>query len=90
MEHIPEPGGKSLLLQTLALFETLLSKIQTLKTEAEVMSGENKRLGDLVKVKCDVEDDLRLSEVKLTSVTEVTRQIVNKMSRFFKQMGVMF
>ena len=54
------------------------------------MSGENKRLGDLVKVKCDVEDDLRLSEVKLTSVTEVTRQIVNKMSRFFKQMGVMF
>ena len=90
MEHIPEPGGKSLLLQTLALFETLLSKIQTLKTEAEVMSGENKRLGDLVKVKCDVEDDLRLSEVKLTSVTEVTRQIVNKMSRFFKQMGVVF
>lgn len=71
MEHIPEPGGKSLLLQTLALFETLLSKIQTLKKEAEVMSGENTRLAAVVQAKCAVEDDLRLSEVKLTTVNEV-------------------
>lgn len=71
MEHIPEPGGKSLLLQTLALFETLVSKIQTLKKEAEVMSGENSRLATLVQAKCAVEDDLRLSEVKLTTVNEV-------------------
>ena len=71
MEHIPEPGGKSLLLQTLALFETLVSKIQTLKKEAEVMSGENSRLAALVQAKCAVEDDLRMSEVKLTTVNEV-------------------
>ena len=71
MEHIPEPGGKSLLLQTLALFETLVSKIQTLKKEAEVMSGENSRLATLVQANCAVEDDLRLSEVKLTTVNEV-------------------
>ena len=71
MEHIPEPGGKSLLLQTLALFETLLSKIQTLKKEAEVMSGENTRLAAVVQAKCAVEDDLRLTEVKLTTVNEV-------------------
>ena len=71
MEHIPEPGGKSLLLQTLALFETLVSKIQTLKTEAEVMSAENTRLAAVVQAKCAVEDDLRLSEVKMTTVNEV-------------------
>ena len=71
MEHIPEPSGKSLLLQTLALFETLLSKIQTLKKETEVMSGENARLASVVQDKCGAEDDLRLSEAKLTTVTEV-------------------
>ena len=71
MEHIPEPGGKSLLLQTLALFETLVSKIQTLKTEAEVMSVENTRLAAVVQAKCAVEDDLRMSEVKMTTVNEV-------------------
>ena len=71
MEHIPEPGGKSLLLQTLALFETLVSKIQTLKKEAEQMSGENTRLAAVVQAKCAVEDDLRLSEVKMTTVNEV-------------------
>ena len=71
MEHIPEPGGKSLLLQTLALFETLVSKIQTLKKEAELMSGENTRLAAVVQAKCAVEDDLRLSEVKMTTVNEV-------------------
>ena len=71
MEHIPEPGGKSLLLQTLALFETLVSKIQTLKKEAELMSGENTRLAAVVQAKCAAEDDLRLSEVKMTTVNEV-------------------
>ena len=71
MEHIPEPGGKSLLLQTLARFETLVSKIQTLKKEAELMSGENTRLAAVVQAKCAVEDDLRLSEVKMTTVNEV-------------------
>ena len=71
MEHIPEPSGKSLLLQTLALFETLLSKIQTLKKETEVMSGENSRLASVVQAKCTAEDDLRPSEAKLTTVTEV-------------------
>ena len=60
-----------LLLQTLALFETLLSKIQTLKKETEVMSGENTRLASVVQDKCTAEDDLRLSEAKLTTVTEV-------------------
>lgn len=82
MEHIPEPGGKSLLLQTLALFETLLSKIQTLKKEAEVMSGENVRLAAVVQAKCAVEDDLRLTEVKLTTVNEVTQSVVKQKPRF--------
>jgi len=44
MEHIPEPGGKSLLLQTVALFETLLAKINILKEEGEVLAGEGERV----------------------------------------------
>ena len=71
MDHIPEPSGKSLLLQTVALFETLLLKIQTMKKENETMTSENLRLTSGLKSKCSVEDDLKASEVKLLSVNEV-------------------
>ena len=71
MDHIPEPSGKSLLLQTVALFETLLLKIQTMKKENETMTLENLRLASGLKSKCSVEDDLKASESKLLSVNEV-------------------
>ena len=71
MDHIPEPSGKSLLLQTVALFETLLLKIQTTKTEKETMCEENLRLTTCLQSKCTVEDDLKVTEAKLQSVNEV-------------------
>lgn len=71
MKHIPEPSGKSLLLQTLALFETLLSKIQTMKTENETITKENGRLTSCLETKCLVEDNLKNAEDKLVSVNEV-------------------
>ena len=76
MNHIPEPGGKSLLLQTLALFETLLSKIQTMKTENETMSAENGRLTSCLQTKCDVEDNLKQTEDKLVTVNEVKYNVI--------------
>ena len=71
MDHIPEPSGKSLLLQTVALFETLLLKIQSMKNEKETMAEENLRLTTCLKSKCTVEDDLKVTEAKLQSVNEV-------------------
>lgn len=71
MDHIPEPSGKSLLLQTVALFETLLLKIQSMKKENETMTSENLRLTAGLKSKCTVEDDLKVTEGKLQSVNEV-------------------
>ena len=71
MEHIPEPGGKSLLLQTLALFETLVTKIQSMKTENGSLMTENDRLTTSLQSKCTVEDDLRQTQDKLTTVNEV-------------------
>lgn len=75
MEHIPEPSGKSLLLQTLALFETLLAKITSMKNENGTLSGENVRLTACLQSKCSVEDDLRNTEDKLKSVNEVQDNI---------------
>ena len=69
-----------MLLQTLALFETLLSKIQTMKTETETITTENERLTTCLQTKCSVEDDLKLSEAKLTAVNEV------RMDRIVKYM----
>ena len=71
MDHIPEPSGKSLLLQTVALFETLLLKIQSMKNEKETMTEENLRLTACLQSKCTVEDDLKVTEAKLQSVNEV-------------------
>ena len=71
MDHIPEPSGKSLLLQTVALFETLLLKIQSMKNEKETMTEENLRLTSCLKSKCTVEDDLKVTEARLQSVNEV-------------------
>ena len=78
MDHIPEPSGKSLLLQTVALFETLLLKIQSMKNEKETMTEENCRLTTCLKSKCSVEDDLRVTEAKLQSVNEVREGMVVK------------
>ena len=61
----------ALLLQTLALFETLVAKIQTMKKETETLGGENERLTACLQSKCAVEDDLKMTEAKLTSVNEV-------------------
>ena len=44
MEHIPEPSGKSLLLQTVALFETLLAKITAMQKEQKDLQGEKEQL----------------------------------------------
>lgn len=71
MDHIPEPSGKSLLLQTVALFETLLSKIQSMKKENETMTAENVRLNTSLELKCSVEDNLKIVEGKLQSANEV-------------------
>ena len=71
MDHIPEPSGKSLLLQTVALFETLLSKIQSMKKENETMTAENVSLNTSLEVKCSVEDNLKIVEGKLQSANEV-------------------
>ena len=71
MNHIPEPSGKSLLLQTVALFETLLSKITSMKKENEEISTENLRLSKSLELKCSVEDNLRDLESKLQATNEV-------------------
>ena len=76
MEHIPEPGGKSLLLQTLALFETLVTKIQSMKTENGSLVTENTRLISCLQTKCSVEDDLKLTQEKLTDVNEVFKHLL--------------
>ena len=76
MDHIPEPSGKSLLLQTVALFETLLSKIQSMKKENETMTAENVRLSTSLEVKCSVEDNLKIVEGKLQSTNEVKTKAV--------------
>jgi len=78
MEHIPEPSGKSLLLQTLALFETLLAKITSMKNENGTLSGENVRLTACLQSKCSVEDDLRNTEDKLKSVNEELQETLQK------------
>ena len=44
MEQIPEPGGRALLLQTVALFETLLGRIQSMQGEAKVLEAERDQL----------------------------------------------
>lgn len=79
MDHIPEPSGKSLLLQTVALFETLLLKIQSMKKENETMTSENLRLTSCLKSKCTVEDDLTATEGKLQSVNEELQETLQKL-----------
>jgi len=79
MDHIPEPSGKSLLLQTVALFETLLSKIQSMKKENETMTAENVRLSTSLEVKCSVEDNLKIVEGKLQSTNEELQETLQKL-----------
>ena len=84
MDHIPEPSGKSLLLQTVALFETLLSKIQSMKKENETTAAENLRLNTSLELKCSVEDNLKTVEGKLQSANEVkTMAIKPEISNIF-------
>jgi len=79
MDHIPEPSGKSLLLQTVALFETLLSKIQSMKKENETMTAENVSLNTSLEVKCSVEDNLKIVEGKLQSANEELQETLQKL-----------
>ena len=87
MEQIPEPGGKSLLLQTVALFEILLAKIQVyrkflynkfhndsfqaMKKEQEKLSEENASLSKSLQLKEGVEHKLTAVETNMLSVNEV-------------------
>ncbi|XP_023323249.1 golgin subfamily A member 6-like protein 22 [Eurytemora carolleeae] len=70
MKHIPEPGGKSLLLQTVALFETLLARIKLMKEENQELQGEKM---NLEKIKKD-QDDL-LSSMSKEQQREESRAI---------------
>ena len=85
MEKIPEPGGKSLLLQvgyvnansahfllqTVALFETLLSKISAMKAAASEAEEERARLAARLELACTAETRLVQTEADLQAVNEV-------------------
>ena len=70
MEQIPEPGGRALLLQTVALFETLLAKIQTLQKEGKTLEQERDQLTLALEAKKSVEAKLEATETKLMSANE--------------------
>ena len=83
MCHISGPSDKSLLLQTVALFETLLSKIKELQNENNKLKSdeqnlhENKisSLEDMEKIHADRDQlvlELEESRHKLTTAHQVT------------------
>ena len=72
------------MLQTLALFETLVTKIQTMKIENGGLVSENNRLTSCLQTKCTVEDDLKQTQEKLTAVSEVfILQVVAQYSNIY-------
>ena len=64
-------GGKSLLLQTVALFETLLFKIQSLKTENEGLAAERAELRESLEVAAAAEARVLILESELLRANEV-------------------
>ena len=65
-------GGKSLLLQTVALFETLLFKIQSLKTENEGLTEERAELRKSLEVAAAAEARILILESELVRANEVS------------------
>ena len=76
MEQIPEPGGRALLLQTVALFETLLAKIQTLQKEGKTLEQERDQLTLALEAKKSVEAKLEATETKLMSANEEVMNMI--------------
>ena len=79
MCHISGPSDKSLLLQTVALFETLLSKIKELQNENTKLKSDEQNLHenkeDLEKIHADRDQlvlELEESRHKLTTANQVT------------------
>ena len=86
MCHISGPSDKSLLLQTVALFETLLSKIKELQNENTKLKSDEQNLHknkissleDLEKIHADRDQlvlELEESRHKLTTANQVTNYI---------------
>ena len=72
MQQIPEPSGKSLLLQTVALFETLLTKIQAMKAENEGLAADKAGLEAMVDAKAGVEGELETAKKNSMAADEVS------------------
>ena len=88
MEQIPEPGGRALLLQTVALFETLLAKIQTLQKEGKTLEQERDQLTLALEAKKSVEAKLEATEAKLMSANEeVMNMIISMIITIMYQSG---
>ncbi len=64
-------GGKSLLLQTVALFETLLFKIQSLKAENETLAAERAEIGKSAEAAAVAEARVIFLESELVKANEV-------------------
>ena len=85
MCHISGPSDKSLLLQTVALFETLLSKIKELQNENTKLKSDEQNLHenkeDLEKIHADRDQlvlELEESRHKLTTANQVTNYTYKK------------
>jgi len=87
MNHIPEPGGKSLLLQTVALFETLLFKIQSLKVENETLVAERAELGKSVELTAAAEARVLLLESELVKANEEIEETKQKARTVDRQLA---
>ena len=68
-------GGKSLLLQTVALFETLLFKIQSLKAENETLVAERAEIGKSAEAAAVAEARVIFLESELVKANEVREEI---------------
>ena len=79
MDSIPEPGGRALLLQTVALFETLLARIHSLQAEAKEVKEERDQLTLALEAKSKVETELRSTETKLLSANEEVQETLQKL-----------
>ncbi len=71
-------GGKSLLLQTVALFETLLFKIQSLKAENETLVAERAEIGKSAEAAAVAEARVIFLESELVKANEVRQEIAWK------------
>ncbi|CAB4059475.1 MINDY3_4 [Lepeophtheirus salmonis] len=71
VETTPQANDKSLLLQTVALFESLLSKIQDLQKENEQLKKSGNRFDDIV---LDLEDSRRKLEDALQDAANLKKE----------------